>query len=96
MRQLSKVVWWELGGALMLQGVAEIAACQTWAAICPYDEILPLSGKYLNGNFNGRVAQPACEWAELTNAFGTADVPTVLATDDDKAEEVYRFAETYV
>lgn len=95
LRQLLLVVRHELRGALKGQSVAQIAACQTALAVAPIEQVRAISGRYLNGNRNVRVAQPACEWAELWGALGTAESPAELAEDDARAEEVFAFAQRH-
>lgn len=95
LRQLWLVVQHELGGVLRGQSVEQIAACQTYAAIAPVADLAEISGGYLNGNDNPRVARTACEWDDLKATLGKPATPTALAQSDELAAEVVACARHY-
>ena len=95
LRQLWLVVQNELGGVLRAQSVDQIAACQTYAAIAPVDDIAAISGAYLNGNDNPRIPQPVCDWNVLKATLGRPDTPTDLAQSDELAAEILAYTKEY-
>ena len=94
LRQIILVLRWELPGALKLQTVEQIAACQTFLAIAPVAQVQAHSGAYFNGNRAVATAAPPT-WDHLTSTIGTPVPPTRLAQDDGHAAEVVAFATRY-
>lgn len=94
LRQVALAFQHELAGFLKGQNAQQVAACQTYLALAPPEELEAISGSYLNGNRNPRVPQPSCGWQEL-KPLGTPEEPSPLATSDEYAEEVFAFAQNY-
>jgi len=81
LRQIGIVLWWETKATFSFQSVTSCAVTQTWAALMPAANLMPISGSYLNGN--------------LGRELGAPDIPTSLGQDDNLAKHVYDFALAY-
>ena len=87
LRQVALVLRWELRGVLKGQRLEHVAACQTWAAVAPVEQVRAMSGGYLNGNRNPNVPAGAT-WDQIGD-LGRVELPSPLAQSDDLAEEVF-------
>jgi NAD(P)-dependent dehydrogenase (short-subunit alcohol dehydrogenase family) len=87
LRQVALVLRWELRGILKGQRLEHVAACQTWAAVAPVEQVRAMSGGYLNGNRNPNVPAGAT-WDQIGD-LGRVELPSPLAQSDDLAEEVF-------
>ena len=88
LRQVALVLWWELAGLLKFHSLEQVAACQTWAAVAPVEEVRAVNGAYLNGNGNPNLNGVEPSW-EAIGALGKRQVPSQLAQSDALAEEVF-------
>lgn len=80
-------IWWDLRPSSPVQASEQGARCQTWCAVAPSAEVMPLTGQYLSGDLD---SWRSWAWA------GAARKPSPLAQRDDLAKDLVDCAQALV